>query len=65
MIIENTVLQKVLEIKTDKTKDERLRYFLRYVEAIDKMISETTFELKLDIKVNKISNNKIGIRIVI
>ena len=40
MIIENTVLQKVLEIKTDKTKDESLHYFLRYVEAIDKMMYE-------------------------
>lgn len=57
-IIENTIFELKIEIKTGKTAEEENLYcFWRYAEAIDNMIEES--DLEIEIKITKINNNSL------
>lgn len=64
-IIENTVFGIQLQIKTDKSKDQEIINFWRYTEAISHMIEETGFEEIIEMKITKVQDDKINIRITL
>ena len=63
-IIENTIFELKMEIKTGKTDEEENLYCLwRYAEAIGNIIEES--DLEIEIKITKINNNTLFFRIKI
>lgn len=63
-IIENTVFEFVLEIKTKRNSELRLIENCRYAEAIDKMIKNNNIDF-LDFRILKLRVNDLYFRLVI
>ena len=62
-IIENTIFNFTLEIKTKNVNNETVKEIFRYYHAIDKMLLETDTN-HLKIRIEKILKNTILFRIV-
>lgn len=62
-IIENTIFNFTLEIKTKNDNNETVKEIFRYYHAIDKMLLETDTN-HLKIRIEKILKNTIFFRIV-
>lgn len=63
-IIENTIYNFTLEIKTKNVNNERIKEIFRYYHAIDKMLIETNTSY-LEICIVKIKKNTIFFRTVL
>lgn len=65
-MIENTIFNVLIEIKIENFNRDVVVFYLRYFEAVKQMFIESELsEEIIEIKINKVYENKIGFRIVL
>lgn len=65
-MIENTIFNVLIEIKIENFNRDVVVFYSRYFEAVKQMFIESELsEEIIEIKINKVYENKIGFRIVL
>lgn len=65
-VIENTIFNVLIEIKTEIFNRDVVVFYSRYFEAVKQMFIESELsEEIIEIKINKVYENKIGFQIVL
>lgn len=65
-VIENTIFNVLIEIKIENFNRDLVVFYSRYFEAVKQMFIESELsEEIIEIKINKVYENKIGFRIVL